>query len=137
VVSRSNYSDDLDNWAMIKWRGAVLKATNGKRGQQLLKDLLAALDAMPEKRLIENELIEEDGAVCALGALGVARGLSDRMATLDPDDPEEVAQVFGVAPALVQEIEFENDEGDSYWPRETPEQRWTRMREWVATQVQP
>ncbi len=134
-MSRSGYNDDFDsNWTLIIWRGAVAKATKGKRGQQLLRDLLAALDAMPSKRLIRNELLE-DGEVCALGALGLARGMDQQLTELDPDEPEEIAKVFGVAPALVREIEFENDEGDWQWPQETPEQRWSRMRKWVDGQI--
>ena len=133
-MSRSNYSDDFDNnWTLIIWRGAVTKAIKGKRGQALLRDLLAALDAMPEKRLIQDELLQ-DGDVCALGALGVARGMSEQLAVLDPDEPEAIAQAFGVAPALVREIEFENDEGYC-WTDETPEHRWARMRAWVQNHI--
>jgi len=55
-VSRSGYSDDLDNWDLIKWRGQVASATRGKRGQKLLTDLLAALNAMSEHSLIAHEL---------------------------------------------------------------------------------
>ncbi len=99
----------------------------------MLTDLLVALDAMPDKRLIQHELIQ-DGEVCTLGALGQSRGLA-QLAELDPDDPEDIASAFGVAPALVREIEFENDEGGCQWPQETPEQRWTRMRAWVTQQI--
>lgn len=128
-MSRSNYSHDCEHWALICWRGAVAKATNGKRGQKLLKDLLAALDAMPNKRLIAHELIQYS-EVCTLGALGVARGMGEQLATLDPYEADDVASAFGVAPALVREIEYMND-----YYIESPEQRWTRMREWVASQI--
>ena len=88
-MSRSGYIDDFeDNWQLIKWRGQVASASRGKRGQQFFRDLLAAMDAMPEKRLITHEL-EEDGEVCAIGALCRARGVD--MATIDPEEPEEVA----------------------------------------------
>jgi hypothetical protein len=130
-MSRSQYSDDFDNnWTLIIWRGAVASAIRGKRGQQLLKDIILALDAMPDKRLIAHALLQ-DGDVCTLGALGCARQLD--MAQLDPDEPEEVAQAFGVAPALVREIAFENDE--AWGANETPEQRWKRMRQWIVSQV--
>lgn len=130
-MSRSNYDDDgYGEWAYICWRGAVASATKGERGQQLLKEMIAALDAMPEKRLIESSLECPDG-VCALGALGKARGLN--MAPLDPEEPQQVAKAFGVAPALAQEIAYMNDE---YCHRpETPEERWVRMRKWVADQI--
>jgi hypothetical protein len=129
-MSRSGYDDGCDDgWAMIRYRGAVKSAIRGRRGQAFLRDLLATLDAMPEKKLIEGELETPDG-VCALGALGRARGIE--MKGLDPEDAEHVAAVFGVAPALAREIVYENDEV-GYWPKETPEARFTRLRAWVAS----
>lgn len=131
-MSRSNYSDDLDNWALIKWRGMVTSATRGKRGQQFFKDLLAALDAMPEKVLIQDDLQNEEGDVCAIGSLGKARGID--MSKLDPHDPPQIAEAFGIASCLAQEVVYENDE----YPRsyaETPAQRWERMRMWTIRQI--
>src|SRR5581483_3714094 len=104
-MSRSGYSYDCENIAM--WRGQVASAIRGKRGQKLLADMLAALDAMPEKRLIVNQL-EADGEVCALGALGRHRGLD--MSNLDPDEPNDVAAAFDIAHQLAQEIVWVNDE---------------------------
>ena len=124
-MSRSGYSDDYDdNWGLIKWRGMVASATRGKRGQVLLRDLLAALDAMPVKALVAHELETEQGDVCALGAVGKARGVD--LSALDPEEPEQVAGAFNIAPCLAQEIVYENDEGDSW--KETPEHRWELMR---------
>jgi len=130
-MSRSGYSDDydFDQWSLIMYRGAVAAATKGARGQALLRDLLEALDKLPERKLIANEL-EEDGAVCALGALGKVRGLD--MTELDPEDADKVAATFGIAPALAREIVFMNDD---FAYSETPEQRFARMREWVASQI--
>jgi hypothetical protein len=130
-MSRSNYSDECDGWQLIMWRGAVTSAIRGKRGQDALKELLSALDAMPEKRLIADEL-ERDGEYCTLGVLGKARGID--MAELDPYEPEELAKAFNLAPAMLQEIEFENDE-DWSCRHATPEQRWQHMRDWVASQI--
>lgn len=140
-MSRAGYSEDLDNWAMIMWRGRVASATRGKRGQKMLTDLLAALDAMTDKALIAHELETKEGDVCALGALGKARGID--MAELDPDEPEFVAAAFGVAEPLVREIVYMNDDQfDCVWNDAakrsepiTPEQRWTKMRAWVAAQI--
>lgn len=168
-MSRSGYVDDMDvddALAHGRWRAQVASATRGKRGQKLLRDLLSALDAMPEKRLVAYELeissaaddkraqswvklfddpaaadryrkhiVEKrpaeykEGDVCALGALGRVRGLD--MTNLDPDEYEGVAAAFDVASPLAREIVFMNDEG----PHETPEQRWQRMRKWVAAQI--
>lgn len=133
-MSRSGYYDDGDDqWAHIRWRGMVASATRGKRGQTLLRDMLSALDAMPEKKLIANDLVATDGCVCALGALGKARGID--MADVDPEDSERVASVFDIADPLAREIVYINDE---YGPhKETPEDRFQRVRRWVAKQIKP
>lgn len=128
-MSRSGYSDDIDNWQLIRWRGQVASAIRGRRGQQLLKDLLAALDTMPDKRLITHELETADGSVCALGALGKARGI-DMLNQMDFDDPDGIAMTFDVATPLVREIVYMNDEYGS-----TPEQRWKSMRAWTAAKI--
>ena len=76
-MSRSGYSvdGDLDHWQLIRWRGAVNSAMNGKRGQAFLRELLDALDALPEPKLIDHDLVRYDGSTdtnlfCALGAVG-------------------------------------------------------------------
>jgi hypothetical protein len=127
-MSRSGYSDDCENLQL--WRGAVRSATIGARGQKLLADLLAALDAMPTKRLVAHEFVE-DGEFCALGVVGTARGLP--VADMNGFMARSVAKRFDIAPALAQEIVYENDEA-GYWD-ETPEARWGRIRQWVASQI--
>lgn len=129
-MSRSGYSDDLDNWSMIKWRGMVASATRGKRGQKLFRELAAALDAMPEKRLIAHEL-KQDTEYCALGVLGAARGID--MEKLDPTESEDIGDAFNIAAPLAQEIFYQNDEWGPHG--ETPEQRWERMRMWVQKNI--
>jgi hypothetical protein len=143
-MSRSGYTDDCENVGL--WRGAVHRAIIGYRGQHLLRKLRDALDSMPVKRLIVDAIKNEQGEVCALGAL-------------DPNAPvyeaEELATHFGVARALAAEIVYLNDEvGDDWEPidvldehgiprrkfqliKETPEERWTRMRAWVDAQILP
>lgn len=125
-MSRSGYNDDCDGWALIRWRGQVASAIRGARGQRLLRELADALDAMPEKKLIANDL-EANGCYCALGVAGKARGID--LAKLDPEDARGVGEAFDIAVPLAREIVFENDEGG--WYDETPERRWQRMREWV------
>ncbi|MGX9980652.1 hypothetical protein [Methylobacterium fujisawaense] len=137
-MSRSGYVDDYDQddqWGHIRYRGMIASATRGKRGQAFFRDLLAALDAMPAKRLIRNDLIREDSTgyenVCTLGALGRARRID--MTNLDPDDAETVAGKFDIATPLAREVVWENDEAGPW--RETPEARWLRVRTWVASQI--
>lgn len=142
-MSRSGYYDDYcDNrWPHIMWRGRVASATRGKRGQRLLLDLVEALDALPEKRLIRDQLILETGEVCALGAIGLKRGVV--MWGLNPDDnwdfdPDEHADhlsgAFNAAACLIREIVYMNDE---VLDRCSPEQRWQRMRAWAVKQLRP
>jgi hypothetical protein len=126
-VSRSGYSDDYDDqWALIRWRGAVASSIRGKRGQAFLIEMRDALDALPEKKLVAMEL-EIEGSVCAIGAVGRARGVD--MASIDPEDYSRVAATFGIAEPLAQEIVWMNDEGGNY--QETGERRFARMRTWL------
>lgn len=161
-MSRSGYTYDCENLGL--WRGAVERAIRGKRGQQALKEIAAAMDAMPNKVLAAESLVTADGGFCTLGVLGAARGLD--MVPLDPEDSEEVAKAFNLAPAMVKEIVFENDEAMVTWkyvdveitgpvrphypeygdhvvtrwvnipePELAP-MRWKHMREWVDQNIQ-
>jgi hypothetical protein len=129
-MSRSGYSEDLDNWAIIKWRGQVASAIRGKRGQAFFRELVAALDAMPVKELISDDLVSEDGsAVCALGALGKAKGID--LTGIDPYDHETLSATFNIAHQLACEVMYENDE---YW-QDDPAGRWQRMRRWAESHL--
>lgn len=122
-MSRHGYDDDSgfdsteDQWAYIRHRGAVESALRGKRGQAFLKELGAALDAMPEKKLVKGEL-EADGQFCALGIVGAARGLD--VAKIDTFDWEKLSDVFGIAESMARQIMWTNDDGliEDYWQRE-------------------
>jgi hypothetical protein len=130
-MSRSGYSDSLDEWELIRWRGAVTSAMRGKRGQAFLRDMRDALDALPEHRLVESELVAPDGECCAMGAVCLARELD--VDGVDPYDRDRVAEVLGIAGAMAAEIAFMNDE--AAYRRETPEERWKRMRAWVESLI--
>lgn len=144
-MSRSGYTDDGDydyeiSW--INWRGAVKSAIRGKRGQAFLYEMLHAMAALPTRRLISDELATPDlltcshwglfetESVCAIGAVGKARGID--MSNIDPEDYHTVAGKFGIAEALAQEIVYLNDEAG--W-KETPEQRFERMRKWIENNL--
>lgn len=123
-MSRSGYSDDCENLNL--WRANVERTIAGKKGQAFLRELIAAMDAMPNKRLIAHELKAESGEVCAIGSVGLKRGID--MSHLDPTNPEEVSDVFGISSMLAQEIVYQNDERDY---RATPEERFARMYAWA------
>lgn len=158
-MSRSGYTDEVeDQWGLVCWRGAVNSAIKGKRGQAFLRELAAAMDAMPEKVLAAESLVSADGEFCTLGVVGAARGID--MSKLDPEDWHTVAQAFGLAPAMVREIVFENDEGTVQSGRydwaevvgpvqpwksrrfcvwvpdpDSGAKRWAAMRQWVNKQL--
>jgi hypothetical protein len=151
-MSRSGYSDDYgddDPLALGRYRAQVASAIRGKRGQALLRELLAALDAMPDKRLVAGEL-EADGQFCALGVVGQARGLD--LANIDTYDVESMGPKFNIAEQLAREIMWINDESVGRWkwvatglpyPNEwkrvevtnAGEDRFQVVREWVAKNI--
>lgn len=143
-MSRSGYTDDCDDvLAHGRWRGRVASALRGRRGQALLRDLIAALDAMPEKKLIASKLTGADGCHCALGAVAELRGI-DTAPIEFSDDPDEygygtdqarpVATALNIPASLACEIMFVNDDEWGWRDNETPEHRWKRMREWAVEQ---
>lgn len=137
-MNRSGYSDEGDQWGFIRWRGAVGSATFGQRGQQFLKDFRVALDEMPEKKLYVHYLQTESGQNCSLGVIGAARGIN--MIGWDPESHEKIADALNIAEALVQEIEYLNDEYPSNYSTGVDEDgsaliRWKRMRRWVDNQI--
>lgn len=102
------------------------------------------MDALPEKKLIPMAL-EQEGAVCAIGSVGRARGVD--MSKIDPEDYDKVAATFGIATPLAQEIVYMNDEAfiwsqdenghvvkdeNGKWRKITPEERFAAMRRWVV-----
>lgn len=131
-MARSGYSESCEGWELIRWRGAVASSIRGKRGQAFLGEMLAALDALPDKRLIADELENSDGEVCALGSVGKKRGLD--MTKIDYEDSDSVGAAFGIPRALAAEIEFINDEDFCYRDM-TPEKRFDTVRKWVASNI--
>ena len=166
-MSRSGYIDDEceDVLAHGRWRGRIASAIRGKRGQALLRKLADALDAMPQKQLVAGSLATAEGEFCTLGTIAAKHGIDARNV---PDEDwhheewEAVGKALNVAPVLVQEIVFENDEqtctdewvnveicgpmrrGFPDWNRhersvriarpaaEVRTERWAHMRAWIA-----
>ncbi len=128
-MNRSGYSDEGEHFAM--WRGVIMSATRGKRGQAFFRALVEALDAMPDKRLVAGELETEEGAVCALGCLGKHRGIA--IGSVDTEDWDKLGELFNIAPQLAQEVMYVNDE--DFRARHSPEERWQVVRTWAARQI--
>ena len=135
-MGRHGYTEDCDdNWQMIQWRGRVTSAARGRRGQAFFRHLIEALDAMPEKRLVkaeEYEIVTPTGEACALGSIALARGWDDAK-DIDASDHDALASRLDIAPCLVQETEYENDECGPW--AETPEGRWLRIRKWAEKNI--
>lgn len=157
-MSRSGYCEDGDgdNWSLICYRGAVNAAIKGHRGQMFLAELLAVLDAMPEKVLVAGDL-EADGQFCALGIAGKARGCN--LASINTYDHDALSNTFNIAESLAREIMWINDEsiGEHRWERvetfgplqpwedrhpyirvknaDAGFRRWQAVREWVAANI--
>lgn len=139
-MGRSGYNEDgdTDSNAYLLWPTIVRRSIEGKRGQAFIRELVATLDAMPDKRLIEEDLVTSDGECCAMGAVCKARGLDVR--GVDPNDRDQVGKLLNIAPTMAAEIAFQNDdefrsERRSRGEDETPEERWTRMRAWAQSQL--
>jgi hypothetical protein len=113
-MSRSGYTDDNDDdpLAQGRWRQAVKRSIEGKRGQSLLRELSEALDAMADKHLYPGSFATADGEFCALGSLAVRRGtkVDDLIDDYGDCDAEQVGQRFGIAKAMAAEIMYLNDE---------------------------
>ena len=132
-MSRSGYVDDCDSEETGRqnlWWANVKRSMQSKRGQAFFREMAAALDAMPVKELIADEIVQ-DGSVCAIGAVAVARKLD--VSDLDPEDAEAVAKAFRISEPMAREIVYAND--DEWGPSETPSKRWVRMRKWVDDQL--
>jgi hypothetical protein len=89
-MSRIIYNEDEDFPGQGElWQANVERSLRGRAGQRALRELLEALEALPDKRLIEGHLVK-DGEVCTLGALVVEKKSLGRRR-------EEVLEEFNAA----------------------------------------
>src|SRR3990167_1879644 len=144
-MSRSGYSEDCEQWALIRWRGAVESAIRGKRGQAFLKELEAALVALPEKKLCAGLFADpEKGEVCAIGSVALKRRMDTGMEKMSaikdiydkyPEDTQadQCENEFNIAGALAKEIAFMND--DEFCYRESSENRYENVLKWVRENI--
>ena len=133
-MNRVNYQEDATPWEFLRYRGAVLSAIKGKRGQKLLKDLLEAFDSMQIKELVANELQGESG-VCTLGCIAKAKGMD--WSNWNDFKSDIISKELNIAKSLVNEIAFENDE-ICYFDKDsekTRKKRWQKMRTWVERKI--
>ncbi len=150
---RIAYSDEEDFPGQFAlYRANTDKQLDGRQGQAVLRELEAALLALPRKRLARKQ-IAKDGDVCAVGAL---IWLKHTKAGRDPDaaikqledeyyDPARDSEYFhddytdniavheGVAPALVAWRLVELN--DVLLEDCTPEERYEQVLSWVRNRI--
>lgn len=153
-MSRIGYSEDEDYPGQFGlWQANCDRSLQGKAGQAILRELEQALLALPEKRLIAGKLEDEEGAVCAVGALKKFKGVPEIKSNPD-NDMEDVGVELGM-PRLVawkvvclNDIEISGNDlvwtaGPYRWPAErphlyipvTPETRYEKVLAWVREQI--
>jgi len=134
------YQDDyggFEPWMEGQQAGALRSAIRGRRGQQLLRDLVAALDALSVPELSAGALEHEElGCCCAFGVVRRYRGPDAVPLYYHPTeedlDPPHFTEPFNVAPALAWAV-VESNEGWSDSNQESARrQRWARVRAWAV-----
>jgi hypothetical protein len=133
-MSRISYSDEEDYPGQFElWQGNCRRSLKGRQGQSELVVLRDALLALPDKRLIHGLLVDEEGAVCAIGAYADHKGMD--LGMFDPEDSTDEVGIQAGMPSLVAWKVVEMN--DMQFRHMTPEQRYTRMLEWVERQISP
>lgn len=139
---RIRYSEDEDYPGQFElWQANCRRSLQGKAGQAALRELEAALLALPEKRLIANKLIDAEGEVCAIGALAKYKGrdliaeTKAQLAEIDIDhfddeidgdgEMEEIGMELGMPRLVAWKVVCKNDvEIDGYYERLPGPARW-------------
>jgi hypothetical protein len=167
-MGRSGYTDagdcydSADMLRMYAWNANVRRHIGGKKGQAFMWELYQALEALPERLLIQGGLMDQDGACCSLGAVARFRKMEvpKEFCVTEDEEPDEyefqeaMGPLFGIKDMLAREVMYQNDECDDWrlmdgtkllslpWAqRETPTrydnpaERWQRVREWVVSQL--
>ncbi len=106
---RLNWSDDEDRPGQFAlWDANCRRFINGKAGQRALRELEAALLALPEKRLIKDALTDKQGGVCAIACYARYKGVD--LSTFDPEDEsDQVGEAGGMPPLVAWQVVALND----------------------------
>jgi hypothetical protein len=138
-MSRYCDSDDYDwePWMEGQAAGALRSAIRGSRGQRLLRDLIAGLDALPVPELAAGALEDpETGCVCALGAVRLQRGPEAVPLRFDPTDEDvdwrELAEPFDISETLANAVVSENEYGSKRNDEQSRRRRWLSVRAWAV-----
>lgn len=150
-MSRTSYSDDeYFPGQFALWRANVNRSLAGARGQAALRDLEAALLALPEKRLIADD-VAKGGEVCAVGALVAHRKVSLGQAREDvlkelggeprdeeweDGDEEGETEAIGVEAGIPRLVAWRLVElNDMDLECASPEQRYEKVLAWTRRRL--
>ena len=140
----SSWDSDQTEADYALWSANFRKSVASQKGQKVLRDLEAALLALPQPRLIEGSLCR-DGEFCALGAYGYyqrlrkgddaesARGWLEKLDAEYGDIAwvaREVADAMPITFTVAWEVSYYNDERVSV--KRTPEERYEQVLGWVG-----
>lgn len=138
------------------WEANWLRHLRGANGQEVLRDLRDALLALPERKLIEGRLADEQGCVCTVGALALYRRTlsgerpedvldelrnlikpDERWGDIDAYEAEERTVACGVGLGLkrMMAMALAGKNDDWYADDKTPEQRFERVLKWVESKI--
>jgi hypothetical protein len=138
-MSRYSDCDDYywEPWMEGQSAGALQSAIRGRRGQRLLRDLIAGLDALPVPELAAGALEDpETGCVCALGAVRLQRGSEAVPLPFDPTDEDadwrELAKPFDISETLANAVVSQNEYGSKRNDEQSRRMRWRSVRAWAV-----
>lgn len=146
-----DYDPDFQNQGELFWANAA-RSLKGRKGQAALRELRDELLAMPEPKLIRGRLADEQGHVCAVGALAVARrcakgerredvldDLAAKIAAGDGDesyDGWDITAAVGVSVGVPFVFAYAlGDLNDESLYSKTPEERHTAVLAWIDKQL--
>ncbi len=152
-MSRINYTEEEERPGQFAlWHANIRRQMFSQRGQRVLRDMEAALLAMPEKRLI-NGYVAHEGEVCAVGSyvahkrtLAQQKPWAEVVAEMeahdlewngpyadeaDPDYAQDVAAEADIPSLIAWAAVDENEHG----PARTPEERHELVLKWVRSWI--
>jgi len=135
---RISYSEEEEfSGQFALWQVNCQRSLSGNKGQQSLRELEAALLALPSKRLIAHRL-DNGEDVCAIGALVRYKHISP---VSDPEfEMENVGIECGMPQLVAWKIVEINDTFDCRYEGNrrvdyTPEERYEKVLNWVREQL--
>ena len=150
---RVSFREDEDRPGQFAlWEANCQRSIKGRVGQRELRELEAALLALPEKRLIRGLLTDDAGGVCSIACYAQHKGLD--LSKVDREDESDEVGIRAGMPRLVawQVVAMNDLHLDTVWEvahgpverghgtylvREmTPEERYTKMLAWVRAQLE-